>query len=286
MSSPGERHARGQILSLCWGSVPGGSLFDLAEAAAGVNIAAISVTPGQVLDALDAGTPAEARRRLDDLGVRVTSIDPLISPVPGTPPPHEVEPRKRALFEASQEDCWRAAEAVGAQTVNFTHFLGAPRSPDAMRDALTHLVGRNSAHGLASTFEFIPGTAVPDLAAAATLTRDIADFTILFDTWHFARSNGRIEDIDALPPCAIGGVQINDWLPSDPGAPYVPMAGRLMPGDGCLPLADILARIEANSSGLEVGIEVFNADLERMDRREAVRTLVCKSQPYLAGQAS
>jgi len=273
----------GQTLGLCWGSVPGGKLSDVAQAASAAGLTVIAVTPGQILDALT-GQPAPIlRRQLHDLGVRVGSIDPLIGPVPGTPPPADVEPRMRALFEADQEECWRAAEAVEARTINFTHFLGTPGPPDILREALEKLARRNSEHGIASTFEFIPGTGVPDLPSAAAVTRDIDDLSILFDMWHFARSNGRIEDIDALPPGAIGGVQINDWLPPEPGAPYVPMAGRLMPGDGCLPLADILARIEANSPGLDVGIEVFNADLERMDRDEAARMLVRRSRPFLAG---
>jgi sugar phosphate isomerase/epimerase len=151
-----------------------------------------------------------------------------------------------------------------------------------MRDALARLVGWNSVHGFASTIEFIPGTGVADLPSAADVTCGVPDFTILFDMWHFARSHGGIEDIDALPPGAVGGVQLNDWLPPEPGAPYVPMTGRLIPGDGCLPLADILTRIEANSSGLDVGIEVFNADLERMDHDKAAQTLARKSLPYLA----
>jgi len=271
-----------QRLGLCWGSVPGGTLLDIAQAASVAELSVIAVTPGQVADALVARSAVELCRRLDDLGVRVGVIDPLISPVPGTPLPADVEPRMRALFEASQEDSWRAAEAVGARTINLTHFLGVPQPLDAMREALARLAERNGAHGVASTFEFIPGTGVPDLPSAVVVTRDVPGFTIMFDMWHFARSGGRIEDIDALPPGAIGGVQLNDWLPPEPGVPYVPMSGRLMPGDGCLPLADVLARIEANSPGLDVGIEVFNADLARMERDEAVRMLVRKSRPFLA----
>jgi len=271
-----------QRLGLCWGSVPGGTLLDIAQAASVAELSVIAVTPGQVADALVARSAVELCRRLDDLGVRVGVIDPLISPVPGTPLPADVEPRMRALFEASQEDCWRAAEAVGARTINLTHFLGVPQPRDAMREALARLAERNGAHGVASTFEFIPGTGVPDLPSAVVVTRDVPGLTIMFDMWHFARSGGRIEDIDALPPGAIGGVQLNDWLPPEPGVPYVPMSGRLMPGDGCLPLADVLARIEANSPGLDVGIEVFNADLARMERDEAVRMLVRKSRPFLA----
>jgi len=271
----------GQRLGLCWGSVPGGTFLDVAQAASAAGLAVIAVTPGQVLDALAGHTPAELRRQLRDLGVRVGTIDPLIGPVPGTPSPADVEPRMRALFAAGQEEGWRAAEAVEARAINFTQFLGTPLPLDTMREALAGLAERNGARGFASSFEFIPGTSVPDLPSAAAVTRDAPGLGIMFDMWHFARSDGRIADIDALPPGAIGGVQINDWLPAAPGAPYVPMSGRLTPGDGCLPLAAILARIEANSPGLDVGIEVFNATLAPMGRDEAVRMLARRSRPYL-----
>lgn len=151
-----------------------------------------------------------------------------------------------------------------------------------MRDALAGLAQRNRRHGVASTVKFIPGTSVPDLTAAKAVAQGLPDLRIMFDAWHFARSGGRVEDIDTLPPDAVGGVQISDWLPPEPGAPYVPMSGRLMPSDGCLPLAAILARIEANSPGLDVGIEVFNVDLARLGHDEAARTLARKSLPYLA----
>jgi len=281
MESPHDARS-GQRLGLCWGSVPGGTLLDVAQAASAADLAVIAVTPGQVLAALAGRSAAELRRQLRDFGVRVGTIDPLIGPVPGTPPPAEVEQRMRALFEAGYEDGWRAAEAVEAKAINFTQFLGRPRPLASLSEALARLARQNAAHGFASTFEFIPGTSVPDLPSAAALVRDAPGLTIMFDMWHFARSDGRIADIDALPPGTIGGVQINDWLPAAPGAPYVPMSGRLMPGDGCLPLAEILARIEANSPGLDVSIEVFNADLEAMGRDAAARLLAGKSRLFLA----
>ncbi len=273
----------GQSLALCWGTVEGGGLFDLAEVASGAGIAAIAVAPRQYLEQARAGvSDAEMRARLADLGVSVAVIDPLIAPMPGIPALDEIDPSMRWLFEADMAACWRAAEALGAGTINLTHFLGGPVAEEVLGEAIDRVAQANRAHGLETVIEFIPGTGVPDLPTAARLTQGVPDLRIMFDCWHFARSGGVLADIAALPPGAIGGVQINDWSPPEPGAPYVPMSGRLMPGDGSLPLAEIMALIEANRPGLPVGIEVFNAGLREMGWQAAVATIVAKARPLLA----
>ena len=104
----------------------------------------------------------------------------------------------------------------------------------------------------------------------------------MFDTWHFARSNGQLADVARLPLGTIGGVQLNDWAQPLVGTSYVPMSGRLVPGDGQLPLAEILSAIEENSPGLDVCIEVFNEALERADRTQAVLAMARASSRLLA----
>ena len=274
---------RGQRLSLCWGSVEGAGLIDLAVLASGAGMTAIAVTPRQHRELAEGGmAPADMRRRLTDLGIRVSVVDPLIEPIPGTPAPRDVPEAMRWLFEPDCEQVWRAAEELEAETINMTAFLGQPVPADRMRDALAELTARNADRGFASTIEFIPGTSIPDLPNAAALAVDAPGLRIMLDAWHWARSSGTLADIDALPPGMIGGVQLNDWLPPEPGAPYVPMSGRLLPGDGCLQLVEMLAAVERNSPGLDVGIELFNADLGRMDRTASVALMAERCAGLLA----
>lgn len=275
---------KGQVLGLCWGSVPGAGLLDMARLASTNGMTALSIRPDQ----LGQPFPPEAklahiRARLPELGVRVAVVDPLIKVLPGIPAASKVDPPLRALLEFTPEDCWRAGEAVGAGAINLTHFLGEQVELARMEDEVAMLAEQNHVRGFATTFEFIPGTGVPDLVTAAKVTSASPHARIMFDTWHFARSGGKLEDIDALPPESIGGVQINDWLPPEPGAVYVPMSGRLMPGEGCLLLAEILARIEANSPGLAVCVEVFSAEITALGWEEAVRRMAAMSRPFLAG---
>lgn len=274
----------GQHLGLCWGSVAGGRLFDLVRVAAENGLETLAITPTHVDELLAQGMrKSDIRSRLATHGIRVTVIDPLISPLPGVAAPSaDMDPAIRRLLSYRREDCWRAAETVDALIINVAHFSGGPVEASLLENAVARLAEENYARGFASTFEFVPGTGVPNLASAARLAAASPHVRVMFDTWHFARSGGTLADIEALPPGVIGGVQINDWLPAKPNTPYVPMSGRLIPGDGCLPLAAILARIEANSPGLDVGIEVFSDDLAALGHDAAVRRLTAATRPILA----
>ena len=49
----------------------------------------------------------------------------LIGALPGTPKPADVPPENRAYFEITEDDCYRAAEDLQAQTINLAHFGGS-----------------------------------------------------------------------------------------------------------------------------------------------------------------
>lgn len=254
-----------QTLGLCWGSVPGGSLMDIAQTAAQNGFAFITITPGHYLDGREAGlSDGQIRAELVARDIRVSVIDPLIGALPGTPEAASVDPGLRRFFAYTEEECRRAAEATGATTINLAHFLGTPIEIGRLQDSVAGIAARNRDAGFATTLEFIPDTGVPDLATALAIVAAAADAAVMFDTWHFARSGGTLLQLAALPAGAIGGVQISDRIPPPPGEPYVPMAGRLCPGEGELPLAEMLAQIERNSPGADVGMEVFSGELKRM----------------------
>jgi hypothetical protein len=61
------------------------------------------------------------------------------------------------------------------------------------------------------------------------------------------------------------------------------MAGRLCPGEGSLPLEQMLVYIEANSPGLDVCMEVFSAPLKEMGWAAAGRRLAASGRAVLAG---
>ena len=86
--------------------------------------------------------------------------------LPGTPRPADVPEANRGYFEISEDDCYRAAEALGAQTINLAHFGGTAVPEQSFVECLGPLAERARRQGLGLTLEFLPESAIPDLDAA------------------------------------------------------------------------------------------------------------------------
>lgn len=114
-----------------------------------------------------------------------------------------------------------------------------------------------AAAGMESSVEFGPGLGTPDLATALAAVRHVGrpDFKLLIDTMHLARTGGTAADLAALDPALIGHIQLSDSLKTDRFATYMEeaMYERMAPGDGELPLVDILAALPRH---LNVGLEI------------------------------
>jgi sugar phosphate isomerase/epimerase len=83
-------------------------------------------------------------------------------------------------------------------------------------------------------------TGIDSLATARQIYDAIDDgeLGVMFDAWHFARSGGTIDQLVDLPPGMITIVQTLRSHRIRTGRAYVPMAGRLLPGKGDLPLVE------------------------------------------------
>jgi len=262
-------------LALCWGTLIGAPLETLIEAAGAAGLPAITLTARMYEESRARhGSDGALRALLRDAAVQVHAIDPLISALPGTPRPADVPAENRAYFEISEQDCYRAAEALGAETINLAHFGGAAVEEQVFIDCLGGLAQRARPHGVRLTLEFLPESAIPDLAHAQRLVSAVAadNLAILFDVWHFARSGGTLEALTTLPEEAIGGLQISDRIAPPPGTAYAPMSGRLLPGEGELPLTawlSVLLRRQRRLSA--IGVEVFSEQLRALAPVEIAR---------------
>jgi sugar phosphate isomerase/epimerase len=113
--------------------------------------------------------------------------------------------------------------------------------------------------GLDTVMEFSPrpGSVMPTPAAAFAAIRHIGrrSFRLLVDTMHFVRAGGSAADLRALDPDMIGYAQICDAPLVSKAASYMEeaMYDRMVPGEGELPLVEILAALPRQ---LVVGIEV------------------------------
>jgi sugar phosphate isomerase/epimerase len=271
-------------IALCWGTLIGTPLEALIEAAGGAGLDAVTLTAGMYEACRAAGrSDAELRSRLSDAGVRVHAIDPLISALPGTPRPADVPPENRAYFEFTEERCYRAAEALEAETVNLAHFGGGAVAESEFIDCLGPLAQRAQRHGLRLTLEFLPESAIADLERARRIVSAVSapNLGVMLDTWHFARSHGSAEQLAALPRGLISGLQISDRREPAPGTAYTPMFGRLLPGEGEIPLIPWLQVLRARAPELTVGVEVFSEELKALSPSEAARRVAASTRTVL-----
>ena len=273
------------VIALCWGTAIGTPLEPLIDAAGGAGLGAVTLTAGMYEASRARGVSiAELRRRLADNGVRVHAIDPLIGVLPGTPKPADVPAENRAYFEFTESRCHEAAEALGAETINLAHFGGGAVAEQEFIDCLGPLAERAGRRGVRLTLEFLPESAIPDLAAAQRIVTGVGSphLTLLLDTWHFARTGGTLAQLEAVPAGMIGGLQISDRREPPPGTAYTPMGGRLLPGEGEIPLVSILRSLLTREPHLTVAVEVFSEELKALPAHEIAARVASSTREVLA----
>jgi sugar phosphate isomerase/epimerase len=253
------------------------NLEGLIDAVGTIPGASVNVAPHLYFEARRQGCSDMALRSLlTQAGTRVHAIDPLLRGLPGTPSPDTVPSGLTKYFIHGAEDCFSAAEALGAEALYVSHFLGAATDVAELIAAIDEISGRAASHGLSVAIEFIPGTGIPDLAAATRIAEQISSTPvgIVVDLWHLARTGGGIADIESLSPGRIHAVQMCDCSASAASLPPTIMAHRALPGNGDLPICDLVAAALGNSPGARLEIEVINPELQALPPRQAVTRMI------------
>jgi sugar phosphate isomerase/epimerase len=180
------------------------------------------------------------------------------------------------LVLSSVEPLLEAGAELGAR-----YLLCTMEDPEPTRAAQTwaELCRLAAPFGLTCMVEFMVFSAVRTLReAVALLDRAVAiegdppGGGVLVDTLHLFRSGGVPEDLARLDPARLPYVQLADaWsaaLPESPAAAArEAKADRLAPGDGTLPLVDVLRNIPSHAAlSFEVPNAAGRADPERWIR--------------------
>lgn len=132
--------------------------------------------------------------------------------------------------------------------------------PDRARtfDQLAALTDLAAERGVLTSVEPVPGLAIADLPTAMAAVEHVGrdEISLLIDTMHVARSGAAPDDLRSLPAQRIGHVQLCDVpLRSTKEHSYAEeaMYHRMAPGDGELPLAEMLGALPHDCV---VGLEV------------------------------
>ena len=199
----------------------------------------------------------ETLRRLSDTGVSVLDTEFL-----RFEPDHPV---------AIPEGFLEISARLGA-----TNVLVMSAEPEEARtlERFCDLCDRAAAFGLHVCLEFAIYTGVRTLAHAAHVVARSkrSNASVLVDALHFSRSGGTPAHVAQVDPALLRYAQICDASADIPGPDDTPAlirearTGRLLPGEGVLPLAELVAALP---EGIPLAIEApcrATADLPALQR--------------------
>jgi sugar phosphate isomerase/epimerase len=143
-----------------------------------------------------------------------------------------------------------------------TYVLVMSAEPEEARtlERFGELCDRAATYGLRVGLEFAIYTGVRTLAHAAEMVARSkrSNASVLIDALHFSRSGGLPTHVEQVDPALLRYVQICDAGPDIPAPTDTPAlirearTGRLLPGEGVLPLKDLVAALPA---GVPLAIE-------------------------------
>jgi sugar phosphate isomerase/epimerase len=266
------------------------SFIEVVDAAERHGFERVTANPLQYVRSQDDGWSDDAiRRRLEDAGLECTMLDALPGVLPGLrldidgglfPMPSEAP---------SVDRCLEIAENLGIGLLNITHYWGDPATGvDELAEGVASVCSRAADHEMAISIEFIPGTGIPDITTALDVVRasGAANVGILVDVFHHARSSGTVDDLRQLPAETITAIQLSDRAATGRRSSHVPMRGRALPGQGQLPLADLVRSALANNPDVTIDVEVLNDELASRSPDEVARLLAESVRSWAATMRS
>ena len=151
------------------------------------------------------------------------------------------------------------------------------RAADGLREA-ADIAGR---HKVALAIEFIKGgKLVGSLRTALALARktEKKNVGVLLDTFHLYAGASKVEHILEMKKSELLLVHINDLAPG-----YIEIAtdkDRVLPGEGVLPLKEMLNTLSRIGYDGYCSVELFNEELWRQDTQEAARLVRHKASRF------
>ncbi|BCQ29446.1 TIM barrel protein (plasmid) [Caballeronia sp. NK8] len=248
-----------------------------AAAAAGFEYCGLRLIAPTATDAIVdvANNPAlirELHARLDATGVRLLDIE--------------------AIWLSPQTDVASLLPALEAgRTLGARHVLcvGNDTERARLRDNFGRLCEAADGFGLSVGLEAITYCTISTPADALDLVRSSGqpNARILIDALQFFRSGATCEQIDAIDPALIEYIQICDAPSAAPQSLEArrkeARTARLLPGDGELPLRELLSKLR---SDLPLAVEAPTLALRGLPFDEQARHIHARMRTFLAGPVS
>jgi sugar phosphate isomerase/epimerase len=217
----------------------------------------------------------DIRQQLQGHGLAVSDIDPLFNWLPQAVKLAGDDSISRCTH-ASAQDVFQLAHVAGTDLVNAPVGLATPDSEQQVVDCFGTLCEGAAAESLRVSLEFMPFTAVSDLATAARIVEKAGcdNGGIMFDCWHHHRAGGSANDVLDIPAQHFFALQLDDAR-AEPMQDLVEetLNHRLLPGEGCIDLERILGNLRSSGAQIVYDVEVFKASLRDRTPRERAHIL-------------
>lgn len=255
-------------LILCSGSLIGAGVRALCGAAVAGGFQGITLWPQDVASARAEGLSlSDVRALVEDHGLVVADLDPLLRWLPGEEIPAGVP-------AASEAEFYEIAQVTGARSLNVAQGFGREANLDQAAEGLAGVCKRAAEYGLLITLEYLPWSGIPDAATALAIVERTGcdNATVMVDVWHTFRGPTDAAQLRALPGARVGSVQIND-APAQPADNLVfeTMNARLLPGEGDAPIVEWIGILDEIGCTAPIGVEVFSSELASLRAEEAGR---------------
>ena len=239
------------LLGINGATIPGADLGTGIRAAARAGFSCFEPRVPRLLECETGGGEDEARRLLEGESLSWLPLNGL-----------------EGVFQLDRERLAAAAGEVFSLARRFGVFQvilvpgrreGPELSPERCSGELEWLVDLAGSHGISLLYELLGFSthALASLDQARAVARS-AGIPLVLDTFHLAVSGTSPSQIEMLAPGEIGLVHLSDALSAGKALAEIEDEDRVLPGEGGLPLVEVLASIRRTGYGGPVSVEVFH----------------------------
>lgn len=213
-------------------------------------------------------SPAEIRQMASDNGIRLGHYDGFTDWAPlryGA----ELPEAARAVFDVSADECLDICGELGLTRICATGAFSAGEvETAALIDGFATFCQQAARQDIHVDLEFIPMWGIPSLELAWQIVEAAGcdNGGILFDSWHFCRGTADMALLRKIPAGVIATVQLADAAAKLQGSDLFEdcIRYRRLPGDGDLPLREILDIFRSKGGITNIGPEIFSDELDLM----------------------
>jgi len=216
------------------------------------------------------GSLKDLGKQIRDAGLYVPSVIGLWNAIPAT----------RKEFDASLVDSrrrMRQAAAIGAEHIQVVPQPARPWqefdpkwAADCYRELLDIGLNEYQINPALVFVQFLPGCARMGQAAAIAIDANHPKAKIIPDVFHMHIGHSGFEGLKHMRGDFFAIFQFND-APADPPLANLKDEHRVFPGDGILPLVDILRDLKATGYAGCVSLELYNPEYWKRNLEEVAR---------------